>query len=134
MKVIVPFKSFMDEPSLLNEPEITVRDGKGRKVRVICTDSSIPDYPVIGIVEHDDPSRNHLRTYTKDGQYMTDNSGVLSECDLVVEVDNDAITRKTGVDPLKAAMFAAAVFGDTKQYSPEELELISLLSLTIAAV
>ena len=134
MKVIVPFESFMDEPSILNEPEITVRDGKGRKVRIICTDAEITDYPVVGIVEHEDPSRNHLRTYTKDGKYMSGGSpDELSENDLQVEVDNDAVTERTGVDPLKAAVFASAMFGDIKQYTPEELELISLLSLAVAA-
>ena len=130
MKVIIPFESLVDEPSILNEPEITVRNKQGDKVRILCTDGSIPDFPVVGIVEHDDPDDNYLESYTREGHYTTDGE---SDNDLVVEVDNDAVTEKMGVDPLKAAMFAAAMFGDTKQYSPEELEFISLLSLAIAA-
>ena len=130
MKVIIPFESLVDEPSILNEPEITVRNKQGDKVRILCTDGSIPDFPVVGIVEHDDPDDNYLESYTREGHYTMDG---IDDRDLVVEVDNDAVTEKMGVDPLKAAMFAAAVFGDTKQYSPEELEFISLLSLAIAA-
>lgn len=130
MKVIIPFESLVDEPSILNEPEITVRNKQGDKVRILCVDGSIPNFPVVGIVEHDDPDDNYPESFTREGHYATDHEGDL---DLIVEVDNDAITEKMGVDPLKAAMFAAAMFGDTKQYSPEELELISLLSLAIAA-
>ena len=131
MKVIIPFESLVDEPSILNEPEITVRNGNGDKVRILCTDGSIPNYPVVGIVECDNPEENYTETYTKEGRFLMDNEN--NENDLIIEVDNDAVTERMGVDPLKAAMFAAAVFGDTKQYSPEELELISLLSLAIAA-
>ena len=130
MKVIIPFESLVDEPSILNEPEITVRNKQGDKVRILCTDGSIPDFPVVGIVEHDDPDDNYPESYTREGHYTMDG---IDDRDLVVEVDNDAVTEKMGVDPLKAAMFAAAVFGDTKQYAPEELEFISLLSLAIAA-
>jgi hypothetical protein len=130
MKVIIPFESLVDEPSILNEPEITVRNKQGDKVRILCTDGSIPDFPVVGIVEHDDPDDNYPESYTREGHYTTDG---IDDRDLIVEVDNDAVTEKMGVDPLKAAMFAAAMFGDTKQYSPEELEFISLLSLMIAA-
>lgn len=130
MKVTIPFVHFMSEPSLFNQPEITVRNKQGDKVRILCTDGSIPNFPVIGIVEHDDPGDNYVESFTKEGRYAM---GAESDDDLVVEVDNDAVTKKTGVDPLKAAMFAAAVFGDTKQYSPEELDLISMISLAFAA-
>lgn len=131
MKVTIPFSYFKNEPSLLNEPEITVRNKQGDKVRILCTDGSIPDFPVVGIVEHDDPEDNYTETYTEEGHYTT--GGVEDERDLVVEVDNDAITEKFGFDPMKAAMFASAMFGDTSQYSPEELELISMISLGFAA-
>lgn len=131
MKVIIPFESLVDEPSILNEPEITVRNKQGDKVRILCTDANIPGYPVVGVVECDDPDDNFTETYTRKGHMIQDD--VEDDGDLIVEVDNDAVTKKMGVDPLKAAMFAAAMFGDTKQYSPEELELISLLSLAIAA-
>ena len=131
MKVIIPFESLVDEPSILNESEITVRNGNGDKVRILCTDANIPGYPVVGVVEHDEPDDNYTETYTLKGHRIED--GMEDEGDLIVEVDNDAVTEKMGVDPLKAAMFAAAMFGDTKQYSPEELELISLLSLAITA-
>lgn len=131
MKVIIPFESLVDEPSILNEPEITVRNKQGDKVRILCTDGSIPGYPVVGIVECDDPDDNYTETYTRKGHDIED--GFEDDGDLIVEVDNDAITENMGVDPLRAAMFAAAVFGDTKQYTPEELELISLLSLMVAA-
>lgn len=131
MKVIFPFESMVDEPSILNEPEITVRNKQGDKVHILCTDANIPGYPVVGIVEHDDPDDNYTETYALKGHKYEDS--VDDDSDLIVEVDNDAITKNTGVDPLKAAMFAAAVFGDTKQYTPEELKLISLLSLMIAA-
>lgn len=131
MKVTIPFESLVDDLSILNEPEITVRDGNGDKVRILCTDGSIPGYPVVGIVEHDDPDDNYAETYTLKGHLVADDMN--DDGDLVVEVDNDAVTERFGFDPLKAAMFAAAVFGDTKQYSPEELEFISLLSLAIAA-
>ena len=127
MKVTIPFESFMDEPSILNEPEITVRNGNGDKVRILCTDANIPGYPVVGVVECDDPNDNYVETYTLKGHLVED--GMDNVGDLVIEVDNDAITEKLGVDPLKAAMFAAVMFGDTKQYSPEELELISMFSL-----
>lgn len=130
MKVTIPFESFMDEPSILNEPEITVRDKQGNKVRILCTDANIPGYPVVGIVEHDNPEENYTETYTREGHQFKDHG---SDGDLVVEVDNDAFTEKMGVDPLKAAVFAAAMFGDTKQYTPEELEFITLLSLMFAA-
>jgi hypothetical protein len=120
----------VDEPSILNEPEITVRNKQGDKVRILCTDGSIPDFPVVGIVEHDDPDDNYPESYTREGHYTTDG---IDDRDLIVEVDNDAVTEKMGVDPLKAAMFAAAMFGDTKQYSPEELELISMFSLLATA-
>ena len=131
MKVTIPFESLVDEPSILNESEITVRNKIGDKVRILCTDGNIPEFPVVGIVEHDDPEDNYTETYTLKGHRIQDD--IEDDGDLIVEVDNDAITEKMGVDPLKAAMFAAAMFGDTKQYSPEELELISLLSLAIAA-
>lgn len=131
MKVTIPFESLVDEPSLLNEPEITVHNKLGDKVRIICTDGSIPGYPIVGIVEHDDPDDNCIETYTRKGRCIEDDMEDLG--DLVVEVDNDAVTKRFGADPLRAAMFAAAMFGDIKQYSPEELELISLISLAIAA-
>lgn len=131
MKVTIPFESVVDEPSILNEPEITVRNKYGDKVRVLCTDANIPGYPVVGIVEYDDPDDNYTETYTLKGHRIED--GMDDNGDLIVEVDNDAITEKFGFDPLKASVFAAALFGDAKQYSPEELELISLLSLMIAA-
>lgn len=131
MKVIIPFESLVDEPSILNEPEITVRNKQGDKVRILCTDGSIPGYPVVGIVECDDPDDNYTETYTLKGHSIQDDFD--DDGDLIVEVDNDAITKNMGVDPLKAAMFAAAVFGDTKQYTPEEMELISLFSLMVAA-
>lgn len=130
MKVTIPFSYFMSEPSLFNQPEITVRNKQGDKVRILCTDAEIPGFPVVGIVEHDNLDDNYTEIYTEEGQYT--HSGE-SEHDLVVEVDNDAITKKTGVDPLKAAMFASRVFGDTSQYSPEELDLISMISLMFAA-
>jgi hypothetical protein len=130
MKVTIPFSYFMSEPSLLNQPEITVRNKQGDKVRILCTDGNIPGFPVVGIVEHDNPDDNYTETYTGEGQYVASGE---SDDDLVVEVDNDAITKKTGVDPLKAAVFASRVFGDTDQYSPEELELISMISLAFAA-
>lgn len=131
MKVTIPFESLVDDFSILNEPEITVRNGKGDKVRILCTDGNIPGYPVVGIVEHDDPDNNYAETYTLKGHLVEDNMN--DDGDLVIEVDNDAVTERFGFDPLKAAMFAAAMFGDAKQYSPEELEFISLLSLMIAA-
>lgn len=130
MKVTIPFGYFKSEPSLFNQPEITVRNKQGDKVRILCTDGSIPDYPVVGIVEHDDPEDNYTETYTEEGHYSAIGE---SDNDLVVEVDNDAVTKKTGFDPFKAALFASRVFGDAKQYSPEELELISMISLAFAA-
>lgn len=130
MKVTIPFSHFVSEPSLLNEPEITVRNKQGDKVRILCTNGSIPDYPVVGIVEGDHPESNYVETYTEEGHFTTDGE---SDNDLVVEVDNDAVTKRMGVDPLKAAMFASRVFGDSSQYSPEELELISMISLLFAA-
>lgn len=131
MKVTIPFSYFMSEPSLFNEPEITVRNKRGEKVRILCTDANIPGLPVVGVVERDNPDDNYTETYTKDGRYSLDNTE--DSRDLFVEVDNDAVTERTGVDPLKAAVFASAVFGDTSQYSPEELELISMISLLFAA-
>lgn len=130
MKVTIPFESLVDEPSILNEPEITVRNKYGDKVRVLCTDGSIPGYPVVGIVECDDPDNNYTECYTQKGHRIEDDMD--DNGDLIVEVDNDALTEKMGADPMKAAVFAALMFGDTKQYSPEELELISLISLAFA--
>ena len=130
MKVTIPFSYFMSEPSLFNQPEITVRNKQGDKVRILCTDSNISGFPVVGIVEHDNPDDNYTETYTEEGRYTSLGE---SEDDLVVEVDNDAVTKKTGIDPLKAAMFASRVFGDSSQYSPEELNLISMISLVFAA-
>ncbi len=130
MKVTIPFSYFKGEPSLFDQPEITVRNKQGEKVRILCTDGGIPDYPVVGIVEHDNPDDNFVATYTEEGHYTTSGE---SDSDLVVEVDNDAVTERTGFDPLKAAVFATAVFGDSKQYSPEELDLISMISLGFAA-
>lgn len=131
MKVTIPFESFIDEPSMFNEPEITVRNGNGDKVRILCTDANIPGYPVVGVVECEDPDDNYTETYTLKGHLIQDDMD--DSGDLVIEVDNDAFTEKMGVDPLKAAVFAAAMFGDTKQYSPEELELISMFSLLATA-
>lgn len=131
MKVTIPFELFMNEPSMFDEPEITVRNGNGDKVRIVCTDANIPGYPVVGVVECDDPNDNYAESYTLKGHLVHDDMDNVG--DLVIEVDNDAITEKLGVDPLKAAMFAAAMFGDTKQYSPEELELISMFSLLATA-
>lgn len=130
MKVTIPFESLVDEPSILNEPEITVRNKQGNKVRILCTDGSIPGYPVVGIVECENPDDNYTETYTLKGHRLTDD---VQDDDLIVEVDNDAITEKMGADPMKAAMFAALMFGDTKQYTPEELELIRLFSLAFTA-
>lgn len=36
----------------------------GKPVRIICTDSAIPDYPVVAIVNND-----YVTTYTEDGKY-----------------------------------------------------------------
>lgn len=132
MKVTIPFSCFMSEPSMFNQPEITVRDKHGIKVRILCTDANIPDYPVVGIVEphEDNPVGNYIETYTEEGHCIMDGE---TDNDLVVEVDNDAVIKKTGFDPLKAAVFASTMFGDAKQYSPEELELISMISLLFAA-
>lgn len=131
MKVIIPFESSLVDELPLDELEITVRNKLGDKVRILCTDGSIPGYPVVGIVEHDDPEDNYPETYTRKGHVFKgdkDNGG-----DLVIEVDNDAITEKTGVDPLKATRFATAMFGDTTRYSPKELELITMFSLLATA-
>lgn len=131
-KVIIPFETMMKDPSLLlqNQPEITVRNKQGEKVRIVCVDANIPGYPVVGIVEEDDPEYNHPETYTKEGRYTTE--GEDNE-DLVVEIDNDAITRRFGVDPLAAAAIASAVFGDPRQYSREELGTIAQIVLSAAA-
>lgn len=129
-KIVIPFEMFADmDVSFFNRPEITVRNKEGDKVRILCTDGSIPDFPIVGIVEHDDPDDNYPESFTREGHYTTDHEG---DYDLVIEFDNEAITEKMGADPLKAAMFASAMFGDPKQYSPEELEIISRLSLAIA--
>lgn len=129
-KIVIPFKTFADmNVSFFNRPEITVRNGNGDKVRILCTDGSIPNYPVVGIVECDNPEENYTETYTKEGRFRMDREN--NEDDLVIEFDNEAVTKKTGADPLLAAMFASALFGDPKQYSPEELEVISLLSLAM---
>lgn len=132
-KVIIPFESMMKDPSLLlqNQPEITVRNKQGEKVRITCVDANIRDYPVVGIVEcKNDPKDNHVETYTKEGHYYNDGE---SDEDLIVEVNNDAITKRFGVDPLAAAAISSAVFGDPRQYSQEELRLISRLTLAATA-
>lgn len=129
-KVIMPFGLFMQDPSVLQKPEITVRNKRGEKVRIVCVDANIPDYPVVGIVEEDNPDDNFVATYTEEGHYTTSGE---SDNDLMVEVDNDAITRRFGVDPLAAASIASVVFGDPKQYSQEELGAISRLVLATTA-
>lgn len=126
MKVIIPFNSFKDDPSMYTAPEITVRNGRGEKVRILRTDSYNPDYPIVGLVESEN---SNLLTYTRDGKYKKDND--TPDEDLIIEVDNDAIKKKTGFDPLMASLFAAAVFGDGEQYSLEEIKDILLLSLLI---
>lgn len=133
MKVTIPFESsLVDELSILNQPEITVRNKLGDKVRILCTDGSIPGYPVVGIVEHDDPEDNYPESYTRKGGYMF-NGDKDNSWDLVIEVDTDAIAEKTGFDPLKAARFATAMFGDATRCSPEKLELITMFSLLATA-
>ena len=77
-----------------------------------------------------DPKDNHVETYTKEGHYYNDGE---SDEDLIVEVNNDAITKRFGVDPLAAAAISSAVFGDPRQYSQEELRLISRLTLAATA-
>jgi hypothetical protein len=134
-KVIMPFGLFMQDPSMLQKPEITVRNKRGEKVRIVCVDANIPDYPVVGIVEVDknDPAgdyTNYAETYTKEGRFTTESE---SDEDLEVEVDNDAIIRRFGVDPLAAASIASVVFGDPKQYLQEELNVISRLVLATTA-
>lgn len=130
MKVTIPFNSFKDDPSMYTAPEITVRNGKGEKVRILRTDKFTPDYPIAGLVESENAN---LLTYTRDGKFIKDKD--TPEEDLIIEVDNDAIKnaikKKTGFDPLMASLFAAAVFGDGEQYSLEEIKGILLLSLLI---
>ena len=128
MKVTIPFNSFKDDPSMYTAPEITVRNGKGEKVHILRTDSYLPDYPIAGLVESENAN---LLTYTRDGKYIKDKD--TPEEDLIIEVDNDAIIKKTGFDPLMASLFAAAVFGDGEQYSLEEIKGILLLSLLITS-
>lgn len=131
-KVIIPFGIMMKDPSLLlqNRPEITVRNKYGEKVRIVCVDANIPNYPVVGIVEHDDRACNNPETYTKEGRYSVNRE---TDDDLVVEVDNDALTRRFGVDPLAAAAIASIVFGDPRQYSREELDVIGQITLAAAS-
>lgn len=124
--ITIPFNSFKDDPSMYTAPEITVRNGKGEKVRILHTDGHTPDYPICGQVESESAD---LLTYTRDGKYIKDKD--TPEEDLIIEVDNDAIKKKTGFDPLMASLFAAAVFEDGKQYSLEEIKGILLLSLLI---
>lgn len=129
MKVIIPFNSFKDDPLMYTAPGITVRNGKGEKVRILHTDSYLPDYPIAGLVESEN---SNLLTYTRDGKYIKDKN--TPEEDLIIEVDNDAIKKRTGFDPLIASLFAAAVFGDGEQYSLEEIKDILLLSLLITSI
>lgn len=128
MKVIIPFNSFKDDPSMYTAPEITVRNGKGEKVHIFCTDNFTPDYdyPIGGQVES---KFSDIVAYTRDGKFIKDKD--TPEEDLIIEVDNDAIKKKTGFDPLIASLFAAAVFGDGEQYSLEEIKGILLFSLLI---
>lgn len=128
MKVIIPFNSFKDNPSMYTAPGITVRNGKGEKVRILRTDGYTPDYPICGLVESENAN---LLTYTRDGKYIKDKD--TPEEDLIIEVDNDAIKKKTGFDPLIASLFATAVFGDGEQYSLEEIKGILLISLLITS-
>lgn len=129
MKVIIPFNSFKDNPSMYTAPGITVRNGKGEKVHILHTDSYLPDYPIAGLVKSENAN---LLTYTRDGKYIKDKD--TPEEDLIIEVDNDAIKKKTGFDPLMASLFAAAVFGDGEQYSLEEIKDILLLLLLITSI
>lgn len=126
MKVNIPFNSFKDDPSMYTAPEIIVRNGKGEKVHIFCTDNFTPDYPIGGQIESENPD---LVAYTRDGKYIKDKD--TPEEDLIIEVDNDAIKKKTGFDPLMASLFASAVFGDGEQYSLKEIKGILLLSLLI---
>lgn len=129
MKVTIPFSYYMNTPSLFNHPEITVRNKQGNKVRILCTDANIPGFPVVGVVEHDKPDDNYTGTYSEEGRFTLGES----DEDLVVEVDNDAITKKTGVDLFEAVILASTMFGDLRQYSPEELDLIAMISLAFVA-
>ena len=129
MKVIIPFNSFKDNPSMYTAPGITVHNGKGEKVHILSTDNCTPDYPIGALVE----SKNHeLLTYTRDGKYIKGKDTF--EEDLIIEVDNNIIKERTGFDPLIASLFAAAVFGDGEQYSLEEIKDILLLSLLITSI
>lgn len=129
MKVIIPFNSFKDNPSMYTAPGITVRNGKGEKVHILHTDNYTPDYPIGALVE----SKNtELLTYTSDGKYIKGKN--TPEEDLIIEVDNDVIKKRTGFDPLIASLFAAAMFGDGEQYSLEEIKDILLLSLLITSI
>lgn len=129
MKVIIPFNSFKDDPSMYTAPGITVRNGKGEKVHILHTDSYLPDYPIAGLVESENAN---LLTYTRDGKYIKDKN--TPEEDLIIEVDNNIIKERTGFDPLMASLFAAAVFGEGEQYSLEEIKDILLISLLITSI
>ena len=112
------------EPQLasINAPEIETKTRDGRPARVVCIDAN-DRFPVVAIVD------GQALHFDKNGH-----SEDSPDLDLHFDVDNDAITKRFGCDPFAAAALATLMFGDPKQYSPEELEMISMISLGMTAI
>lgn len=117
---------------LLGVENVEVITRNGERVRIVCTDANIVDGedngcdPIVGIIL----SNGEPTTFREDGRYYSEMD---HDLDLFMEIDVDAMKRRLGFDPVVAAVFASALFGNPGQYDEEELELISMLSALFAA-
>lgn len=116
----VPFDAQL--ASMNDTPEIEVKTRDGRPARVVCVDAN-DHHPVVAIV---DGQALHFDTegHSEDSP----------DLDLKLVVDNDAITQRFGCDPLAAAALASILFGDPKQYSQEEMEMIGMITMALTTV
>lgn len=107
--------------SMDNAPEVKVKTRDGRPARVVCIDAN-DHHPVVAIV---DGQALHFD--------MEGHSEDSPDLDLEFAVDNDAIVKHFGCDPFAAAALASEIFGDPKQYSSEEMEVISMITMSMTA-
>ena len=96
---------------------ISVKDTKGRRARILCTDAHLKEgESIVAIV-----AEIGLTTYHERGKYY---EAADSEYDLHLEYDLGFAKKEFGYDILGAINMANDVFGDPDQYGPAEQRMI----------